>query len=96
MVELDDRDVLGLDGFARTAVLARVELEEATRCALRAMIFSDKDARIISTLAETYYHRRMYGKAIKWINLSIEREPEVALYRDRLAVYEAARSPSYN
>ena len=31
-----------------------VELEEATRCALRAMVYSDKDARIIGTLAETY------------------------------------------
>ena len=94
MVQLDNRDVLGLDGFARTAVLARVELEEATRCALRAMIFSDKDARIISTLAETYYQRRLYSKAIQWINLSIERDPADMYFRERLAVYEDARSRS--
>jgi len=92
MVQLDDRDVLGLDGFARTAVDAGVELEEATRCALRAMVFSDKDARIIGTLAETYYHRRLYNKAIRWINLSIERDPSDLGYRDRLAVFEAAQT----
>ena len=92
MVQLDDRDVLGLDGFARTAVDAGVELEEATRCALRAMVFSDKDARIIGTLAETYYYRRMYSKAIRWINLSIERDPEDIRFRDQLAAYEAAQA----
>jgi thiol-disulfide isomerase/thioredoxin len=91
MVQLDDREVLGLDGFARTAVSAGVELEEATRCALRAMVFSDKDARIIGTLAETYYQRRLYSKAIRWINLSIERDPADNYYRDRLAAYEAAQ-----
>ncbi|MEN8006778.1 MAG: thioredoxin domain-containing protein [Candidatus Krumholzibacteriota bacterium] len=92
MVQLDDRDVLGLDGFARTAVDARVELAEATRCALRAMVFSDKDARIIGTLAETYYHRRMYKKAIRWINLSIERNPDDSHFRDRLEAFEAAQT----
>jgi len=89
MVQLDDREVLGLEGFARTAVDAGVELEEATRCALRAMVFSDKDARIIGTLAETYYRRGLYTKAIRWINLSIERDPTDTHYRDRLAVFEA-------
>jgi len=92
MVRLDDREVLGLDGFARTAVSAGVELEEATRCALRAMVFSDKDARIIGTLAETYYQRRLYSKAIRWINLSIERDPTDAHYRERLAAFEAAEA----
>ena len=90
MVQLDDKEVLGLDGFARAAVVAGVELKEGTRCALRAMIISGNDALIIGTLAETYYRRGMYSKAIRWINLSIEREPDDALHRDRLAVYEAA------
>jgi len=92
IVQLDDREVLGLDGFARTAVAADVELEEATRCALRAMVFSDKDARIIGTLAETYYMRGLYTKAIRWINLSIERDPDDAQYPQRLAVFEAAQA----
>ena len=92
MVQLDDREVLGLDGFARTAVDAGVDLEEATRCALRAMVFSDKDARIISTLAETYYRRGMYTKAIRWINLAIERDSADTRYRDRLVAYEAAKA----
>ena len=91
MVQLDDREVLGLDGFARTAVEAGVELEEATRCALRAMVFSDKDARIIGTLAETYYKRGLYTKAIRWVNLAIERDPADAHYRDRLAVFEEGK-----
>jgi len=91
MVRLDDREVLGLDGFARTAVDAGVELQEATRCALRAMVFSDKDARIIGTLAETYYKRGLYTKAIRWVNLAIERDPTDAHYRDRLAVFEEGK-----
>lgn len=91
LVHLDDEEVLGLEGFARTAVAAEVELEEATRCALRAMVFSDKDARIIGTLAETYYQRGLYRKAIRWINLSIERDPTEVYYQRRLAVYESAR-----
>ena len=91
MVRLDDREVLGLDGFARTAVDAGVELQEATRCALRAMVFSDKDARIIGTLAETYYKRGLYTKAIRWVNLAIERDPAEAHYRDRLAVFEEGK-----
>jgi len=92
LVALDDRDVLGLEGFARTAVAAGVELEEATRCALLAMVYSNKDARIISILAETYYLRGLYNKAIRWINLSIERDPDDESYQDRLAVYEAAKA----
>lgn len=92
IVQLDDREVLGLDGFARTAVAADVELEEATRCALRAMVFSDKDARIIGTLAETYYRRGLYTKAIRWINLAIERDPDDAQYPKRLAAFEAAKA----
>jgi len=96
MIELDERGVLGLDGFARTAAAAGVELKEATKCALRAMVYSDKDARVIGTLAETYYRRRLYDKAIRWINLSIEREPDDGHYRDRLAVFEAARETDAN
>lgn len=96
MIELDERDVLGLDGFARTAVAAGVELEKATKCALRAMVYSDKDARVIGTLAETYYRRRLYDKAIRWINLSIERDPDDDYYRDRLVVFEAARETGAN
>ena len=92
MVQLDDQDVLGLDGFARTAVEAGVELEEGTYCALRAMVLSGNDASIIGTLAETYYLRGMYSKAIRWIILSIERDPDSAYYRDRLTAFEAAQA----
>jgi thioredoxin-like negative regulator of GroEL len=91
LVAMDDEEVLGLEGFARTAVAADVELQEATRCALRAMVFSDKDARIIGTLAETYYQRGLYRKAIRWINLAIERDPDEAYFHRRLAAFEAAR-----
>jgi len=91
LVKLDDKEVLGLEGFARTAVDAGVDLEEATRCALRAMVFSDKDARIIGTLAETYFRRGLYEKAVRWINVSIERDPDDAGHRRRLAAYQAAQ-----
>lgn len=90
MVEADDREVLALAGFARAALEARTDLEEATRCAIRATVFSDKDPTMIATLADTYYYRGKYRKAIKWINQAVEKAPEDPAMRERLARYEAA------
>ena len=47
----DDMDVIALDGFARTAVALDVEMEEASRHALRATVLSDREPEIMATLA---------------------------------------------
>jgi len=90
MVEVDDRAVLALDGFARAAVEMRTDLEEATRCAIRATVFSDKDPAVIATLADCFYYRGYYRKAIKWIDQAVEQVPEDEDLQARLALYEAA------
>jgi tetratricopeptide (TPR) repeat protein len=90
LVRADDRELLALAGFARAALEARTDLEEATRCAIRATVFSDKDPAMIATLADTYYYRGKYRKAIKWINQAVEKAPEDAALRERLARYETA------
>lgn len=90
MVEVDDRAVLALDGFARAAVAMRTDLEEGTRCAIRATVFSDKDPATIVTLAECYYYRGYYRKAIKWIDQAMEQVPDDPLYQEHLARYQEA------
>ena len=90
MVEADDREVLALDGFARAAVGARTDLPEATKYAIRATVFSDKDPAVIATLADCYYYQGRYRRAIKWINQAVEQQPEDVAYTGRLARYEAA------
>lgn len=90
MVEADDREVLALDGFARAAVGARRDLQEATRYAIRATVFSDKDPAVIATLADCYYYQGRYRRAIKWINQAVEQAPDDEAYTGRLERYEAA------
>ena len=90
MVGLDDRDVVALDAFARGALAANRHLEEATRCALRAMVFSDRDPGITATLAESYYRRHFYGKAVRWMEHAVAGNPDQKHFRDRLAVYQLA------
>ena len=87
----DDMDVVALDGFARVAVGLDVEMEEASRCALRAVVLSDREPEIIATLAECYYQRGLYRKAIRWLGDAIAQDPpRVAIHRTRLAAYETA------
>jgi len=88
---VDDMDVVALDGFARVAVALDVEMEEASSHALRAVVLSDREPEIIATLAECYYRRGLYRKAVRWLEDAVAQEPlRVAIHRGRLADYEAA------
>lgn len=88
LMTLDDRDVAALEGFARAAVHERRELDAAAEAALRAVILSDMEPRIIGTLAECYHLQGRYRRAIRWISKCIEQEPDVEEYRQQLARYE--------
>jgi len=90
LVALDDQNVDALVGFARAALLANREFEEATRLALRAVLISEMDPAITETLAETYYRRGLYRRAIRWIDQSIERDPQVAYYREQRVRFQDA------
>ena len=90
LVELDDRDVEALGSYARLALQIDVDLKEASHAALRAAVLSDEDPRVIGTLAECFYRRGLYKKAIRWIQKSIDGDPDTETYRLQLAKYEDA------
>jgi len=92
LAETDRRSVLALHGYARAAVQAGADLANATRAALRAVVYSDNDPDVISTLAACYYWRGLYGKAIRWQDKAVAAAPHQQLYRDQLQRYEQARA----
>jgi thioredoxin-like negative regulator of GroEL len=91
----DDMDVVALDGFARTALALDVEMEEASRCALRATVLSDREPEMMATLAECYHRHGRHRRAIRWLGEALEENPDLpadraTVFRARLAVYEVA------
>lgn len=94
MMELEKRNPAVLEGFARAALAAGHDLEAATIAALRATIYSDKDAAVIGVLAECYFQRRLYDRALRWIEQSVDRAPDDERYREQRRRYAAARDAS--
>jgi thioredoxin-like negative regulator of GroEL len=92
LAETDRSNVLALHGYARAAVAAGADLVPATRSALRAVVYSDNDPDVISTLAECYYWRGMNRKAIRWQNKAVAAAPHQQRYRQALEDYEAAQA----
>jgi len=91
-VAADDTDVVALDGFARTAVAAGVELREASRCAIRAVVLSDREPAVIATLAESYHRRGYHRKALRWIDEAIAAAPDDRSLSDSRTRYAEAFS----
>lgn len=92
LAETDHRSVLALHGYARAAVKAGVDLPAATRSALRAVVYSDNDPDVISTLAECYYWRGLYGRAIRWQEKAVAAAPHQQIYNDQLQRYRDAQA----
>ncbi len=92
LAEADHRNALALHGYARAAVQTGIDLVPATRSAIRAVVYSDNDPDVMSTLAECYYWRGLYSKAIKWQRKSVDAAPHQKLYRAQLALYEDAKA----
>jgi thioredoxin-like negative regulator of GroEL len=91
LAERDHRSVLALHGYARAAVRVGHDLEDATRAALRATVYSDNDPDVISTLAACYFARDMVSRAIRWQEKAVAAAPHTARYREELATYRAAQ-----
>ena len=91
-VATDDMDVVALDGFARTATVLGVELEEASRCALRAVVLSDREPATMATLAESYHRRGLHAKALRWIDEALARDPADTAHLEAKGRYETARA----
>jgi thiol-disulfide isomerase/thioredoxin len=91
-VAADDMDVVALDGFARTATALGVELEEASRCALRAVVLSDREPATMATLAESYHRRGLHAKALRWIDEALAKAPADEDHRQAKERYAAARA----
>ncbi len=90
IIDLDDMNFQALHGYARTAVSAGVDLTQASRYALRAVVLSDEDPRIISTLSECYFQRHLPAKAKRWLDKALVRDPDNGFYQERAAVFQAA------
>ena len=85
-------DVLALDGFARTATALGVELEEASRTAVRAVVLSDREPAAMATLAETYHRRGLNGKALRWIDDAVAAAPDDPVYQEARRRYLEAQA----
>ena len=91
-IQADDLDVLALDGFARTAAALGVELEEASRAAVRAVVLSDREPATMATLAETYHRRGLNAKALRWIDDAVAAAPDDQVYREARRRYLEAQA----
>lgn len=87
LIEFDDSNVAALDGFARVATASGQELEQASRYAIRAVVHSDNNPRMMETLATNYFKRKQYHKAVRWMEKAAVAEPGNTFYQDRLASF---------
>ncbi len=90
-VAADDMDVLALDGFARVAAALGRELEEASRCAVRAVVLSDREPAVMATLAEVYHRRGLHARALRWIDQALAADPDDRALADARRRYREAR-----
>jgi len=88
LINFDDSNYVALDGFARMAVIANVELEQATKYGLRAVIMSQSDPKIMNSLADCYASRKLYHKAKRWIKKALEKDPDNGIYAEKLSLFE--------
>jgi tetratricopeptide (TPR) repeat protein len=87
LIAQDDSDAAALEAYARCATAAGTDLEQASRYALRAVIMSDEDPRMMATLGRAYFKRNLYRKAIRWMDKAVQGAPENLVYRQELVHY---------
>ncbi len=95
LIAFDDRNVVALDGFVRTATATGRELDQATKYGLRAVIMSGNDPRSMESLARCYASRRLFHKAKRWMKKAVGKDPDNERYHELLAQYmvEMEKSP---
>jgi tetratricopeptide (TPR) repeat protein len=75
------------NGLAWTEARSHRDLDDALVHAQRAVAISPDNAAILDTLAEVYYQRHDFQKAVDWSNRSVQLFPPL---RDRLARFQLA------
>lgn len=94
LINFDDSNFVALEGFARMAVTAHVELEQATKYGLRAVIMSHNDPRVMNTLADCYASRKLYHKAKRWMEKALSKDPSNEIYSEKVLLFEAEMKKS--
>jgi thioredoxin-like negative regulator of GroEL len=87
LIALDDTSVPALDAYARVATASGLDLEQASRYAIRAVVLSDDNPRMMATLAESYFKRGQYRKAVRWMEKAVEQAPERPAFQQQLEAY---------
>ncbi len=95
LIKFNDRNVVALDGFVRTSTDLKMELEQATKYGLRAVIMSDSDPRIMASLGRCYAQRNLFHKAKRWMKKASDKDPENLEYSNLVSEYrlEMEKSP---
>jgi thioredoxin 1 len=91
LVERYPDDTGAMNSLAWFCAKKGVGLELATDVAAKAVSLSDGDPGILDTLAEVYYARGMYDRAIETINKAIVKEPEDSYLKEQLAKFKKAK-----
>ena len=76
---------LDVDAYARVATAAGQDLDQASRWAIRAVVYSDNNPRMMDTLAQSYLKRKQYRKAVRWLEKAALAAPENPYYQKQLA-----------
>jgi thiol-disulfide isomerase/thioredoxin len=84
----DDTNAVALDAYARVATEAGLDLEQASRYALRAVVMSDDNPRMMETLARSYFRRDLYRKAIRWMEKAAQADPANPRFSSQLILYQ--------
>ncbi|MCZ6765736.1 MAG: thioredoxin domain-containing protein [bacterium] len=80
-----------LNSFAWFCASKRVGLDAALPVALKAAELSDRSPGILDTLAELYYARGEYDKAIKIGKEALSAEPEDQYFKDQIEKFQTAK-----
>lgn len=89
LIDFDDTQVAALNGYALVATSAGLDLEQASRYAIRAVVLSDNNPRMMETLAASYFKRQQYRKAVRWMEKAVKIAPDNSHFQERLTAYEA-------
>lgn len=96
LIARDDSDPVALEAYARVATAAGIDLPQAARYALRGVVMSGDDPRVMATLARCYFRQEEYLKAVRWMEKAAAGAPDNEQYRQLAREYrEALESRPY-
>ena len=90
LIDFDDTQVSVLAAYARTAARAGVDLEQATRYAIRAVVMGDDAPHLMALVAQCYAARESHGRAVRWMKKACAADPANPAYAADLERYRQA------